>query len=260
MAKHTSVHTPEDLGHFREVSDETATLLEGSDLTPDKFAWLCEHPLMLEMLRHGPGWARLGDCLSHDPEERFTNAMIRLGQDSQPQDEALSDPQNEAPSPTDQAIISKVCDFVSVLLAGKPLTRKTFHALCTIPAIVKLLLPVSDWMTLSDCLWMGGFHDDMLRLEHESEAAQVRASAKAANRRLMIECGLALKDATDVIVSQRGMPVSLAELGNMHEIKKIRAKAPEFINLKSLFVRNLHYVLLGEGSSTAVGIARMMRA
>ena len=256
MAKHTA----EDLKHFRKVSDEVATLLGGSDLTSIMFACLCEHPRIVEMLRHGPEWAHLSDCLSHDPEERFTDAMIRVAQASQLQNEALSQPQNEALSSEDQAIVTKVCVLVSFLLAEKPLTRKLFLALCNIPAIVELLLPASDWMKLSDCLWMGGFHDDMLRLENESKAARMRASVKVKNRLLVTKCKTALKDATDVIISQKGMPVLLAELGNMPEVKEIRAKAPGFINLKSLFVGDLHYVLLGKGSSTAVVHERMMRA
>ena len=100
----------------------------------------------------------------------------------------------------------------------------------------------------------------MIRLAHETEAVREKAATKTATKATMDKCKFELKDALDVIISQAGKAVLLKKLGNMVEIKEIRAKAPDPINLKSLIEGDGNYVLLGKGSNIAVVHERMMRA
>lgn len=239
-------------GLIREIGDVVTELLKGRPLTMPVFQEICTNQLIQEMLKHGPAWMHLSDCLLLDPLGRFHEAMIILAQNQpHPVAEFLS---------ANQATTSAVCTLVLFLLAGKQLTRKMLRALHDIPAIEQLLRNAPVRMKLNDCLIEGGFRDDMIRLAYETEAARAKAATKTATNEAMKMYRFELKDALDVIISQAGKAVLLKKLGNMVEIKEIRAKAPEPINLKSLIEGDGNYVLLGEGSNIAVVHERMMRA
>lgn len=275
-------------GLIREIGDVVVELLNGRPLTMPIFQEMCTNQLIQGMLKHGPDWMHLSDCLLLDPLERFHEAMILLAQNPLPPIAELLSTNplllvaeflsaNPLPPvaeflpanpphpiaeflPANQATISAVCTLVLFLLAGKQLTQKTLRALRDIPAIEQLLQDAPVQMKLNDCLMEGGFRDDMIRIARETEAARAKAVDKAAINEAMKMYRFELKDALDVIISQEGKAVLLKKLGNMVEIKEIRAKAPEPINLKSLIEGDGHYVLVGEGSNIAVIHERMMRA
>jgi hypothetical protein len=265
---------------IREIVDVVMELLKGRQLTMPVFQEICTNQLIQGMLKHGPVWMRLSDCLFLDPLGRLHEAMILLAQNPLPLvAELLSAKplllvaeflaQNPLPPvaellPAKQATINGVCKLVLFLLAGNQLTWKIHQALHNIPAIKQLLRDAPVRMTLNECLIEGGFRDDMIRIAHETEAVRKKAVDKAttnaAIKATMEKCKLEMKEAFDIIISQEGKAVLLKKLGNMVEIKDIRAKAPKPINLKSLIEGDGHYVLLGEGSNIAVVHERMMRA
>ena len=228
------------------------------------FQEICDNQIIKDMLKHGPEWLRLSDCLLHDQLGRFHEAMILLAQNPLPPVAELLSAKplllvTEFLS-TNQANINAVCKLVLFLLAENQLTWKIYQALHNIPAIEQLLRDAPVRMTLNECLIEGGFRDDMIRIAHETEAVREKAATNAAIKAAMEKCKLEMKEALDIIISQEGGPVPLKKLGNMAEIKEIRAKAPKPIKLKLLIEGDGHYVLLGEGSNIAVVHERMMRA
>ena len=154
-------------GLIREIGDVVVELLNGRPLTMPIFQEMCTNQLIQGMLKHGPDWMHLSDCLLLDPLERFHEAMILLAQNPLPPVAELL-----STNPlllvaeflsANQATISAVCTLVLFLLAGKQLTQKTLRALRDIPAIEQLLQDAPVQMKLNDCLMEGGFRDDMTK-------------------------------------------------------------------------------------------------